>query len=160
SPAATASTLVFTQVSAGLNHNCGVTSDGRIFCWGRNDNGKLGDGTTTDRFGPVPVAGSLRFRQVSAGYLDTCAVTTSNRAYCWGDNRFGQLGDGTTTSHLTPTAVAGARSFRRVDAWWRHSCGVTYPDNRAFCWGNNIRGQLGIGNNTGPREGTFGAFSP
>src|SRR5687768_4472971 len=49
--------LAFRQVSAGpLRHTCGVTTDDRAYCWGINDNGQLGDGTTTQRLTPVPVA--------------------------------------------------------------------------------------------------------
>ena len=148
--ATTASTLVFAQVSAGSVHTCGVTSDNRLFCWGDNSGGQLGDGTMTNRFAPVPVSGALRFRQVSAGYRSTCAVTTDNRAYCWGENERGQLGDGTLDPHLTPTAVTGGRLFRTVQITWDDTCGVTASGDRAFCWGDNGAGQLGIGNNTGP----------
>jgi alpha-tubulin suppressor-like RCC1 family protein len=157
--ATTASTLVYSQVSVGVGHSCAVASDGRLFCWGRNGEGELGDGTRTDRLVPVPIGGALRFRQVSAGFFSTCAVTTSYRAYCWGDNRYGQLGDGTTTSRLSPAAVAGGHQFRRVETFW-HTCAVTYPGGKAFCWGGNSVGELGIGNNTGPQQGRFGPFSP
>jgi len=156
--ATTASTLVFTQISVGNNHRCGVTSDGRLYCWGNNLEGQLGDGTTTDRPAPVPVGGALRFRQVGAGFYMTCAVTTGDRAYCWGHNAVGELGDGTTTARLTPTAVVGGHPFRRVDVGLQHACAVT-TDNRGFCWGDNRRGELGIGNNTGPETGLYGAHS-
>ncbi len=156
--ATTASTLVFAQVSAGRDHTCGVTSDSRLYCWGLNS-GAVGDGTTINRLVPVPVGGALRFRQVSAGWNSTCAVTTDNRAYCWGDNFLGELGDGTTSNRLTPTAVTGGHRFRRVDVLTWHACGVTYPDDRAFCWGWNRSGQLGIGNNTGPQVNVGGAYS-
>jgi alpha-tubulin suppressor-like RCC1 family protein len=156
--ATTASTLVFAQVSAGWQHTCGVTSDNRLFCWGWNADGELGDGTTTDRLVPVPVGGTLRFRQVSAGFSSTCAVTTDNRAYCWGFNGLGELGDGTTSPRRTPVPVAGGRQFRRVDISLEHACAVTTGD-RAFCWGDNRYGQLGVGNNTGPETGNFGPHS-
>ncbi|HKU61759.1 MAG TPA: hypothetical protein VJQ44_11120 [Gemmatimonadales bacterium] len=146
-------------MSVGVGHSCAVASDGRLFCWGRNGDGELGDGTTTDRLIPVPVGGALRFRQVSAGFFSTCAVTTTYRAYCWGDNTYAQLGDGTTSPRLRPAAVAGGRQFRRVETFLQHTCAVTYPGDKAFCWGNNTVGELGIGNNTGPQNGRFGAFS-
>ena len=69
--ATTASTLMFAQVSAGPNHTCGVTSDNRLFCWGYNSNGQVGDGATSNRLVPVAVGGALRFRQVSAGWFST-----------------------------------------------------------------------------------------
>jgi len=154
--ATAASALVFSQVSAGVSHTCGVTSDNRLFCWG---DGVLGDGatSTTTRLVPVPVGGTLRFRQVSAGG-NTCAITTDNRAYCWGYNNLGQLGDGTTSTRLTPVPVTGGHLFRTIQTGGGHTCAVRASDDRAFCWGSNRYGQLGIGNNTGP-EGTFDAHS-
>src|SRR5437016_14524115 len=72
--AAAAQPLSFQQVSAGFSHNCGLTLDGRAYCWGQNEAGQLGDGTTLQRLTPVAVAGGLRFRQVSAGARHTCAL--------------------------------------------------------------------------------------
>jgi len=137
-------------VSAGDYHTCGVTSDNRVFCWGSNAYGQLGDGTTTRHLAPVAVAGTLRFRQVSAGSDHTCGVTTDNQAYCWGFYGFERflpaaLGDGSTNGSLTPVPVAGGHLFRQVDAGLYHTCGVSYPDNRAYCWGLNDHGQLGDG---------------
>jgi alpha-tubulin suppressor-like RCC1 family protein len=135
--------LTFYQVSGGDLHSCGVTTDNRAYCWGRNIFGALGDGTITDRLTPVAVAGALHFRQVSADKFHTCGVTTDYRVYCWGSNSNGELGDGTTTQRLTPVPVAGGHQFRQVDAGENHTCAVSYPDNRAYCWGANSSGQLG-----------------
>jgi alpha-tubulin suppressor-like RCC1 family protein len=127
--------------------------DHRLYCWGWNFNGQLGDGTTTSRPRPVAVGGALRFRQVSAnlgiGGGHTCAVTTDDRLYCWGWNQFGQVGDGTTVQRLRPVAVAGGQRFRRVDGGSAHTCAVGYSDNRAYCWGGNSSGQLGNGTTSG-----------
>ena len=133
----TASTsLSFWQVSAAGYHSCGVTAHNRVYCWGNNDHGELGDGTTSQRLRPVAVATTLRFRQVSTGAASTCGVTTDYQAYCWGGNWSGQLGDGTSTHRATPTKVAGGLKFRRVETG-AHTCGVSYPDGRAYCWGRN-----------------------
>jgi alpha-tubulin suppressor-like RCC1 family protein len=141
---AAAAPLSFFQVSSN-DHACGVTSDSRLYCWGRNDHGGIGDGTTIDRVRPVPVAPSLRFKAVSVSAAYTCAVTTDSRLFCWGDNSFGQLGDGTTTRHLTPHQVPGTRAYRQVDVGQAHACAVAAADNRAYCWGWNDNGQLGHG---------------
>ena len=147
---AAATALAFYQLSGGQDlYTCGVTSDYRAYCWGRNYRGQLGDGTTvTARLTPVAVATTQRFRQVSAGWAHTCGVTPDYRAYCWGDNVAGALGDGTTIQRLTPVSVTGGRKFRQVDAGIDFTCGVSYPDNRSFCWGNNWAGQLGDGTTT------------
>lgn len=138
-------TLAFWQVSTGYIHTCGVATDNRVYCWGGNRRGMLGDGTTNRHLNPVAVAGGLSFRQVSAGVWHTCGVTTDYRAYCWGYNHSGQLGDGTTVQRLRPVAVGGGHLFRQVIAGWWHTCGRSYPDNRAYCWGENGSGQLGDG---------------
>jgi alpha-tubulin suppressor-like RCC1 family protein len=144
-PVAVAGGLRFHQVDAGSIHTCGLTPRNFAYCWGNNEFGLLGDGTTTNRLTPVAVAGGLRFRQVSAGEnFHTCGVTTANVAYCWGRNFSGLLGDGTTANHPTPVAVAGGLRFRQVSAGSVHTCGVA-TGNRAFCWGNNLLGQLGDG---------------
>jgi alpha-tubulin suppressor-like RCC1 family protein len=150
--------LAFRQLSAGVIHTCGVTTENRAYCWGYDGTGALGDGTTTTRTTPVAVAGTLRFRQVDAGQYHTCAVTTDYRAYCWGYNQFGALGDGTTATRLEPVAVAGGHQFRQVDAGQYHTCGLT-TENRVYCWGNSGAGQLGNGTNTGPETCDFGACS-
>jgi alpha-tubulin suppressor-like RCC1 family protein len=137
--------LVFSQVSAGGDHTCGVTTDNRAFCWGLANFGQLGNGTTTRRLRPVAVAGTLRFRQVSAARSHTCAVTTDFRVYCWGSNADGNLGDGTETDRLRPVPVAGGLRFRSVDAGAAQTCAVTYPDNRGYCWGYHAEGALGDG---------------
>ena len=110
--ATVAATLNFAALDAGDGHTCAVTvSTGKAYCWGHNDRGQLGDGTTTTRLTPTAVAGGHFFATVSASaFKHSCSVTsgrlTGFRAYCWGRNDDGQLGDGTTTGRLTPTQVA------------------------------------------------------
>jgi alpha-tubulin suppressor-like RCC1 family protein len=125
---------------------CGVTTDGRLFCWSYNGNGWLGDGTlVVRRLRPAAVVGGRRYRQVSVGWSHACAVTTSSQAYCWGNNLAGRLGGGSTVeSRSTPVLVAGGHSFRQVSAGVDHTCAVT-TGNQAFCWGRGSVGQIGDG---------------
>jgi alpha-tubulin suppressor-like RCC1 family protein len=148
--ATTAATpLAFFQLSAGDGHTCGLTTDNRAYCWGANDLGQFGNGsTTTPSLTPVAVGGGLQFRQISAGHRATCAVGLSRRAYCWGSNFSGELGDGSTTDRHKPTLVAGGHLFRMVETTVGHTCGVSYPDSRVYCWGENFDGELGDGTRT------------
>ena len=135
---------VWMQLSGGAEHTCGVTTTDQAYCWGLNDNGQLGIGSSTRRLQPAPVSGGRRFRQIDAGGFHTCAVTAENLAYCWGFNWQGALGDGTTADRLTPGAVAGLRRFDHVNAGGYHTCGVTMT-GKGFCWGANGDGRIGDG---------------
>jgi len=136
--------LVFSQISAGVSHTCGVTTNSEAYCWGLNTYGGLGDGTTADHWTPVLVAGGFHFQQVSAGAYSTCGVTVEYVAYCWGNGDFGGLGNGYTNNRLTPEPVAGGLQFRQIETL-RHTCAVSYPDDKVYCWGYNPEGELGDG---------------
>ncbi len=138
----------FTILAAGSFHSCGLTSDGRAYCWGANAEGELGDGTTTRRGTPTAVAGGLTFTSLALGYQYTCGLTSSGSAYCWGYNFYGELGDGTSgTSRLKPTAVAGGITFTSLSVEYQHTCGLT-SGGVAYCWGYNASGRLGDGTTT------------
>ena len=132
------------SVGAGSIHTCGLTVTGNAYCWGFNDFGQLGDGSTTGSLTPVLVSGGIRFSSISTKGGHTCGVTSMGDAYCWGENFRGQLGDGTTINRLTPVLVSGGLSFASVSTAYSETCGVTTAGD-AYCWGENFHGQLGDG---------------
>ncbi|HET9226742.1 MAG TPA: hypothetical protein VFR31_08745, partial [Thermoanaerobaculia bacterium] len=136
----------FRHLSAGIFHTCGVATDGKAYCWGRNPNGGLGDGTFEDRLRPTPVLGGLTFRQVSVGDGFSCGVTTDGLAYCWGWGFDGILGNGSIQDSPVPVAVRGDRQYQGITSGGSHTCAVS-TSGAAFCWGNNGFGQLGDGTN-------------
>ena len=138
--------LTFETLAGGGAHTCALTIDGAAYCWGNNAYGQLGDGSTTNRNVPVQVAGGLTFAGIDAGASHTCALTSAGRAYCWGRNDRGQLGSGTTNGSSVPVAVTGSLTFQLVAAGGfsiGHTCALA--NQRAYCWGDNERGQLGNG---------------
>jgi alpha-tubulin suppressor-like RCC1 family protein len=178
-PVPVAGGLRFRRIDAG-GYTCGVTTADKVYCWGGEHhvptaipgglsfrNISAGCGITADGQGycwegymqPQPVPGGFSFNQlVRSGR--TCGVTTAHKAYCWGDNFAGALGDGTETDRTSPTAVLGGIMFSGVSPGpGQHTCG-TNTLGRVYCWGHNARGQLGLGNNTGPETCTQSSFVP
>ena len=143
--------LIFTALTAGgtsnfawYGHTCGLTSEGKAYCWGDGGIGQLGHGAFFPSSVPVAVQGGLTFRQLAAGDFYTCGLTTSGAAYCWGSGETGHLGNGSNQSTATPVAVSGGLSFSTLSAGGDHTCALTSA-GVAYCWGWNDFGQLGDG---------------
>ena len=133
------------QVSAGTAHTAAVRTNGTIWSWGCNGNGRLGDNTTTTtRSSPVSVVGGFTdWCQVSAGGIHTAAVRTNGTIWSWGLNNAGQLGDNTAVSRSSPVSVVGGfTDWCQVSAGYRHSIAVR-TNGTLWAWGCNNCGQLG-----------------
>jgi len=137
------------SIEGGDQHTCALTVAGAVKCWGDNNRGQLGDGSTVNRLTPVAVSGlSSGVGIVSVGNYHTCAKLTSAEARCWGKNDYGQLGDSSTTNRLTPVPVYGlGREVSKIASGAYHSCIVT-TSGAAKCWGQNVYGQMGNGSDT------------
>lgn len=146
-----------TQISAYQNHACATLGDGTVKCWGQNDAGQLGNGTTTNSNVAVdvivsagtPLSGAIG---VTTGEGYSCALMSGGGVKCWGANSDGRLGDGTLVSRLQPadvTTSAGVPLTRisKIDGGQLHVCAIDTL-GALLCWGNGGSSRLGTGNST------------
>lgn len=142
-------------IASGGQSSCAVQADGGVKCWGSNEGGVLGDGTTTDSPYPVAVPGLAGVVELAIGQGHACALLANGSVRCWGLNFAGQLGDGTTSNRLAPTDVVGlAGGIVALATGAFHTCAVR-GDGAMLCWGQNFYGQLGDGTTTGSAVPVF-----
>ena len=137
-------------VSSGGQSTCEVRADTTLWCWGNAAYGQVGDGQTKDRIVPQ-VVGTPGWGSVSTSGATTCGVRLDQTLWCWGMNHRGQLGIGDTPRQLAPVQVAPGDALdpgrRPVGST---PCAID-ADGSLWCWGDNTRGQVGVGD---PRPAT------
>jgi len=133
------------QLAAGGDHVCAVTYADSASCWGKNDHGQLGNGTTTNTTTPYALGGPVKV--MACGQYSTYMVRGDGSLAAWGQNNYGQLGDGSTVERLSPVTVTGEVPVQAVAASRYHACSLRV-DGSVRCWGSNQNGQLGNGTTT------------
>ena len=149
------------SLAAGNSHTCALTTAGQVWCWGRGDNGQLGNDAMINSDHPVavvdgdgsstPLTGVI---SLAAGYSHTCALTTTGRVWCWGSGTDGQLGNDAMISSDHPVAVVDGDGSTNpltgivaLEAGNRYTCVLT-SGRGALCWGQGANGQLGSSSET------------
>ncbi len=108
----------------------------KLYAWGRNSNGQLGDGTTTNRHTPTQI-GTSNWSSIAAGYFHSLGIS-GGKLYTWGYNYYGQLGDGTRDDRNTPTKI-GTSDWTAIACGYSHSLGISLeviPSSNFFLFFN------------------------
>jgi alpha-tubulin suppressor-like RCC1 family protein len=140
-PVCTASGLCSSvaMVSAGGHHACAlIKEDGSVRCWGGNESGQLGNGSTLPVDGSVDIGNLTNIKEIQAGGHDdagfTCVIDEGAKAWCWGDNTSGQLGIDNKQNQSEPNLVEGISNVEHLSLGSRHMCAI-FNGGKVNCWG-------------------------
>jgi alpha-tubulin suppressor-like RCC1 family protein len=123
---------------------CARMTSGKVYCWGANFNGQIGNGSLDTTPTPTPVTNLTDAVQIGFAAHSACAVRSTGSVVCWGFNGSSSLGTGSTELNLlVPEPVLGLTDARDVDGGLHYYCAITGGDDSVKCWGNNERGQIG-----------------
>lgn len=136
------------KMSLGDSFTCALLEDGKVYCWGSNRYGQLGNSQNlgTGEMNGVPTVVDLADKAVDieASFSNVCATTESGSLYCWGDNYYGHLATFDDSSyhkpHL-PTKINLESEVEKVSMGYYHACAMT-TDNKVYCWGGNKYKQI------------------
>jgi hypothetical protein len=133
------------MVAAGESHSLALDKQGKVWAWGHNADGQLGDGSQTDRLSPGAVPGLPPVSMISARGMQSFALTGDGQIWAWGQNSEGQLGLGHTTSPIvTPARIANVDKVVKIAAGDRNTIALR-RDGTLWTWGRNFEGQAGDG---------------
>jgi alpha-tubulin suppressor-like RCC1 family protein len=124
-----------------------ITNDGRLWVWGANTNGNLGDGTTTDRSSPIQtLAGGTDWSNIDASDTHAIAVKTDGSLWAWGNNAYGQLGTNDIVDRNSPVKIGNGTTWSKCAAGNKFSMALK-TDGTLWAAGYNYSATLGLGNN-------------
>lgn len=169
------------QIAGGHSFQCAVLDDGTVKCWGKNVWGQLGQGDTTQRgdemgemgdaLPPTALVNAGAVLSISTAFGHSCALLTGGKVKCWGLNAVGALGLGDAAhrgdgpgemgDNLPFVDLGSGKTAMRVATGGPSSCAIL-NDGSVKCWGENDRGQLGLGDklNRGKAPGEMGDALP
>lgn len=131
-----------TDIVAGGSHTCALLNNGTVKCWGNNQSGQLGNGTTSNSATPIIVSQINNAKQISVGGEHSCALLNDGTIRCWGNNKNGQLGNNSKITSTTPVVVNTLTGIASIALGKAHSCAVSSV-GAVLCWGDNNFGQSG-----------------
>jgi alpha-tubulin suppressor-like RCC1 family protein len=140
------------DIEAGAYHACALMASGAIYCWGRNQEGELGIGTTSVSVSTPTLISGHTYASITLGTYHTCGVegtaagnTGANYVDCWGSNTDGQFGNGTQTTTAQTSPTNTGLIYAILSAGNNYTCGINNPGvaGNLYCWGEDGNGQLG-----------------
>ncbi len=137
-------------ISSGGSHTCAILDNGSVSCWGKGEDGQLGNGRTIDVTTPTLTSSLGEGRTavaLSSGRSHTCAILDNGEVSCWGEGADGQLGNGGTSNASTPTLTSSLGEGRKavaLSSGWSHTCALL-DNGEVSCWGIGESGELGNG---------------
>ena len=135
------------QISSGWGHNLAIKSDGKLWAWGNNEYGELGDSTTIEKTTPVQIGNDIYWSNVVCGQFHSVALKTDCTLWTWGWNDNGQLGDSTILSKSYPRQIGSDNNWAQIAAGQWHTMAIK-NNGTLWGWGSNYYGQLGDGTTT------------
>lgn len=133
------------SAAVGRYFTCAASSAGKVYCWGSNGRGALGDASIQTVFAfPNAVPGVSAAVEVAAGEAHACARRSDQTVVCWGANDSGQVGDGTLDDATSAKQVPGLTGVVQIVAGAEHTC-ARHADGSVSCWGSSYNGQSGTG---------------
>jgi len=147
--AVTCQANTWSKIAVGDATTCGLHQDGSLWCWGGNTSGQVGDGTTTTRYLPQPIGIGKSWTTVVTSAITTFGIASDGTLWRWGANTHGQLGNGTVGGMFISPVVLGPATWSAISVGSDGTfvCGIQ-TDGTLWCWGNNVRGQVGDGTTT------------
>lgn len=136
----------FAEIATAVEHRCAIARiDGRVWCWGRNGLGQLGQLATSVTLSSVPIVADAvpKAKRIAARNYFSCIVDEDDDVWCWGRNDLRQLGRD-DQSNETPNKVALPAKAKEVELTSESACALLV-DGRVFCWGSNEQGAFGDG---------------
>lgn len=136
------------KISSGAYHTIAISSDGKLWSWGYNNSGQLGDGTIIDKNAAIQIGTDTDWVSIGAGYYHSFGIKSNGTLWAWGHNYYGQLGNGSNgngTNLLLPTQIGTDTNWAKVVCGEYFTLAVK-TNGTLWATGKNTNGQLGINN--------------
>jgi len=139
------------KVGVAFSHSCGIKTNGTLWCWGAQTNGRLGNGLTVGAQTTPLQIGASNWKDIATYRDHTCGIRANGTLWCWGMDSGQALGNGATSTDQTTPLQIGVATWEKITASSSHTCGIQ-TNGTLWCWGNQANGVLGNGLTAGTQD--------